>query len=87
MRLMWLVATVALLGCDKPTSKESATAVDPVGRWIVVPAGGGPGSSSFFFTWRLDTVTGALELCFASLKAATGEDTIRCTASVSPTPN
>ena len=94
-----MAATVVLLsGCDKQPAQQSTTADeesegDVVGRWTVVPAPGGPlkqGDALLYFGWRIDTVTGGLEMCtfdvggqtVASAPGAATPPTLTCTAQV-----
>jgi hypothetical protein len=60
-----LGAIIALAGCNKPSSAPPADR--QIGRWSVVPVSGNPPSDSSqqiaYFAWRIDTVTGSLEMC------------------------
>jgi hypothetical protein len=65
-------AIVALLlaACDQSSSQQPKQAAlngeGGIGRWILVPATSNPvmnEGSPFMFAWRLDTKTGALEMC------------------------
>lgn len=62
-----IVAIIALAGCTKP---EEKVAVDPpkpkeIGRWQIVSVGSDvvPQYGRMSYAWRLDTVTGELEMC------------------------
>jgi len=69
---------------------DAAAAAQDNGRWILVPATQSPimnQGSPFMFAWRLDTKTGAMEMCTYDpggwLNAATKTpvpETLNCTA-------
>jgi hypothetical protein len=66
--VLLLIAAVALAGCDKPSSKDAAAPPpqDPIGRWAIVPVSGAAlhdAQQYLYFAWRIDTVTGSLEMC------------------------
>jgi hypothetical protein len=82
---MLVVVAVFLTGCERAATQAERpiTAASEIGRWQVVPASAQAVMSSgtpFFFAWRIDSKTGALELCtyntggyLAVAKAATAE--------------
>lgn len=74
MKKLAVFACLLLAGCDKPLAvqvKQEPSATEPappVARWAIVPV---PNSTTihesqgqiFSYVWRLDTVTGTLDMC------------------------
>jgi hypothetical protein len=69
--LLTASAALVLFGCEpqKQEAKSPPPANSELGRWVVIPAAsqpytaGNPQNIPLFSAWRLDTKTGALEMC------------------------
>jgi hypothetical protein len=64
------IAVLSLGACDQLSSQQAKqvapTTDEKAGRWIVIPATSNPvmnQGTPFMFAWRLDTKTGALQMC------------------------
>ena len=63
------ISALSLVACDQlssQTTKQVPAEFEKVGRYAVVPATSNPvmnQRSPFLFAWRLDTQTGALQMC------------------------
>jgi hypothetical protein len=59
-----------LAGCNQPARQQANDAKQDVPQWIVVPAStspytaGNPNNSPLYSAWRVNTKTGALEICY-----------------------
>jgi hypothetical protein len=94
--LLFVIAAIALLGCDAPKQTAAAEKQQPpVGRWTVVPSNSPAISldaiSHLYTVWRLDTQTGGLEICAAVVRETTSKldptnTLVRCTSAENPMP-
>lgn len=70
-----MAALLVLAGCGK-------SGVKPSGRWAVIPASTAleTGGASTFSAWRLDTITGDLELCQYASRPVNGTlaESLKC---------
>lgn len=91
-----LMAALVLTSCDQ--QRKSTTAPLPAnsefGRWVVVPAAsepylaGNPKNIPLFSAWRLDTKTGALEMCNYDPGGDSGlPENVNCSKAAEATPS
>jgi hypothetical protein len=67
MKLQLLtLLSLALAGCNESASSSGAIAYEPIGRWVVAPVTVN-GNDGLYHAWRIDTQTGALEMCVYAL--------------------
>ena len=67
MRSIGMIALfTGMLIAGQAMAQGQESKEDSTGRWIVVPASTSPvmsGNTPFFFAWRIDKFTGAIEMC------------------------